>query len=72
MQCEELRKLIIRVGEFVVNQIYPYFSGNSPIQGVRNTCRIHVEIGHKISEIDQVFICVNSSKTFNYMIILNR
>ena len=72
MQCEELRKLIVRVGESAVNQIHPYFSGNSPVRDVRNTCGMHVEIGHKTSEIDQVFTCVNSSKMFDYMMILNR
>ena len=72
MQCEELRKLIVRVGESAVNQIHPYFSGNSPVRDVRNTCGMHVETGYKTSEIDQVFTCVNSSKTFDYMMILNR
>ena len=51
MQCKELRKLIIKVDEFAVNQIYSYFSGNSPIRGVRNTCGMHVEIGHKLLKL---------------------
>ena len=54
------------VGEPAVNQIHPYFSGNSPIH------RIHVEISHKTSEIDQVFTCVNSPEMLDYMMILNR
>jgi hypothetical protein len=33
---------------------------------------IPVEIDHKTCEIDQVLTCVNSSRTFDYMMILNR